>query len=64
MAIETKNIVKQFGAFTALQDINLRIDSGELVALLGPSGSGKINVIGCIVSRPKGGLFGFTFEMR
>ena len=38
MSIEIENIGKQFGSFTALKDVSLSIPSGELVALLGPSG--------------------------
>ncbi len=45
MSIEIVNINKQFGAFTALKDVNLTIPTGELVALLGPSGSGKTTLL-------------------
>ena len=36
MSIELRNISKKFGGFVALDDINLHIETGELVALLGP----------------------------
>ena len=38
MSIEIRGIGKRFGNFVALDDIQLDIPTGELVALLGPSG--------------------------
>ncbi|MDQ7863626.1 ATP-binding cassette domain-containing protein [Peribacillus frigoritolerans] len=44
MSIIIENVSKYYGSYQALRNIDLEIKSGELVALLGPSGSGK-NVI-------------------
>jgi putative spermidine/putrescine transport system ATP-binding protein len=39
--IGAHNIGKDFGDFTALDDISLTVGCGEFLTLLGPSGSGK-----------------------
>ncbi|MCO7127679.1 sulfate/molybdate ABC transporter ATP-binding protein [Sporolactobacillus shoreicorticis] len=45
MSIELKNISKSYGPYQVLKNINLTIQSGELVTLLGPSGSGKTSLL-------------------
>src|SRR5215207_9775455 len=45
MGIEIRGIDKNFGDFVALEDISLSIPSGQLTALLGPSGGGKSTLL-------------------
>ena len=40
--IEFKNVNKYYGDYHALRDINLEIEKGQVVVLLGPSGSGNL----------------------
>lgn len=49
--IETRHLYKRFGQVTALDDINIRINRGEFVAIMGASGSGKttlMNILTCL----------------
>ena len=46
--IELLNLTKQFDNFTAVDSINLRIETGEFFGLLGPNGAGKTTTIGML----------------
>ena len=43
--IEIKNLTKKYGTFTAVDNLNLTIDTGEFFGLLGPNGAGKTTTI-------------------
>jgi sulfate transport system ATP-binding protein len=45
MSIQVRNVSKSFGDFHALQDVSVDIDSGQLTAVLGPSGGGKSTLL-------------------
>ena len=47
--LELRGVTKQFGEFTALEDVNLSISEGEFFTLVGPSGSGKTTLIRILV---------------
>jgi len=44
-AIEVANIVKKYGAFTAVDDVSFEVKEGEIFGLLGPNGAGKSTLI-------------------
>ena len=46
--VEIQGVTKRFGETPALEDVSLRIEEGELFALLGPSGSGKTTLLRAI----------------
>jgi len=59
--IEIQGLYKDYntaaGVFPVLKDVNLTIDDGDYVAIMGPSGSGKstfMNILGCLDRPTKG----------
>jgi ABC-2 type transport system ATP-binding protein len=46
--IELKNLTKKFDNFTAVDSLNLKIETGEFFGLLGPNGAGKTTTIGML----------------
>ncbi len=55
--IEIKNLFKQFEGFQAVDELSLRIETGEFFALLGPNGAGKTTTISMLSTLllPSGG---------
>ena len=55
--IDIKNITKSFGSLQVLKGIDLHIDKGEVVSIVGPSGAGKTTLLQIIgtLDRPDSG---------
>ena len=51
--IDIKNITKSFGSLQVLKGIDLHIDMGEIVSIVGPSGAGKTTLLQIIGTRDK-----------
>lgn len=62
MSVRVEQLTKRFGAFTAVDDVSFTAESGELVALLGPSGGGKSTILRIIagLEQPDSGTVGLT----
>jgi ribose transport system ATP-binding protein len=55
------NATRRFGAVTALDDVSLHLDAGEVLALLGDNGAGKSTLIKCVSGALR--LHGGTIEI-
>lgn len=51
--IQLQHLRQQFGQHTVLADVNLNVDPGEIVGLIGPSGAGKTTVIKTMLGMEK-----------
>ena len=55
--IDTENLTKKFDTLTAVKDVTLHIDEGEVFGFLGPNGSGKtttVRMLCCLISKTSG----------
>ena len=55
--IELNNLTKYYDNFRALDNINLKVDKGEILGLLGPNGAGKttaMRILSCFIPATSG----------
>lgn len=50
MIVHVDNLVKRYGDLLALDHLNMDVEEGEILGLLGPNGSGKTTAINCILA--------------
>ncbi len=55
--IDTENLTKKFGDLTAVDNLTLHVDDGEVFGFLGPNGAGKtttVRMLSCLISKTSG----------
>ncbi|MBO0845208.1 MAG: sulfate ABC transporter ATP-binding protein [Nocardioides sp.] len=62
MSIEISNVTKRFGDFVALDDVSVSLPTGQLTALLGPSGGGKSTLLRIVAGLEKADTGRVTIE--
>jgi ABC-2 type transport system ATP-binding protein len=65
--IDIQSLTKRFGDTTAVEDLTLRVEEGEVFGFLGPNGAGKtttVRMLACLISKTSGRAFigGYDIE--
>ena len=48
LLFQTKGVTKRYGGLTAVSDVSLRLEAGELIGVIGPNGAGKTTLFNLI----------------
>ncbi len=59
--LRTENLTKYYGKIKALDNLNLRVEQGQIMGILGPNGSGKTTTLGIILDVLKATSGSFTW---
>jgi ABC-2 type transport system ATP-binding protein len=65
--IETRNLTKKFGDFAAVEELNIKVEQGEMYGFLGPNGAGKtttLMILLGILKPTRGRVFLFNQQMQ
>jgi ABC-2 type transport system ATP-binding protein len=57
LVIDAENLTKKFGNITAVDNLTLHVDEGEVFGFLGPNGAGKtttVRMLACLISKTSG----------
>ena len=62
--IEIHNLKKRFGSNIVLDGVDLKIQKGEVIAIIGPSGTGKSTLLRCLnrLEKPEEGSRRYTYS--
>ena len=58
--LKVEHLSAAYGGIHALYDISLKVDAGEIVAVLGANGAGKSTLLKCLSSEKKAGQLHLT----
>lgn len=62
--IHIENLQKSYGTLSVLKDVNATIEKGEVISIIGPSGTGKSTFLRCLnlLDKPTGGIISIDGE--
>ena len=62
--LETEDLGRRFGGLSAVEDVSIGVESGEIRAVIGPNGAGKTTLVGMICGRMRPSAGKVRFEGR
>ncbi len=65
--IETQTLTRRFGELVAVEDLDLRVEPGEILGFLGPNGAGKsttVKILTCMIKPSSGSAWVAGFDVE